>query len=66
MGYSEDIMKSLTFALRDLEGLKNELKKLNGNMETFERLAVALEKANALKEAELYGIINNKTNEKHL
>lgn len=55
MSYSDDMMRNLTAALRDADGLKQALKDFNKNIGTFERLAAAIERQNELKELELMG-----------
>lgn len=53
MSYSDDIMRSLTYAIQNLDGLKYQIKELNKNMSTIERLAIAIEEQNRLKQEEL-------------
>ena len=57
MSYEEDVMQSLTAALRSSEGLKYNIKKLNENIEIIKYLANEIQRANELKEIEL-GIRN--------
>lgn len=53
MSYSDEIMRSLTIALKNTDGLKYALKEFNENVKTLEILALAIEKQNELKEREL-------------
>lgn len=53
MSYSDEIMRALTIALKNTDGLKYALKEFNENVKTLERLASAIEKQNELKEREL-------------
>jgi hypothetical protein len=53
MSYSDEKMAALTAAIRDLDGLKYQIKKLNENAKSFERLAIAIEEQNRLKQEEL-------------
>ena len=53
MSYSDEIMKALTIALKNTDGLKYALKEFNENVKTLDRLASAIEKQNELKEREL-------------
>lgn len=53
MSYSDEIMRALTIALKNTDGLKYALKEFNENVKTLERLALAIEKQNELKEREL-------------
>lgn len=53
MSYSDEIMRALTIALKNTDGLKYALKEFNENAKTLERLALAIEKQNELKEREL-------------
>lgn len=53
MSYTDDMMQNLSFALRNTEGLKQQLNFFNQNAPIFERLAIAIEKQNELKEIEL-------------
>lgn len=65
MSYEADQMKSLSYALRDADGLKNALKNFNSNIGVLERLAIAIEKQNELKELELQ-LLQQKDNQKVL
>lgn len=53
MSYSDEIMRALTIALKNTDGLKYALKEFNENVKTLEKLALAIEKQNELKEREL-------------
>ncbi len=53
MSYSDEIMRALTIALKNTDGLKYALKEFNENAKILERLALAIEKQNELKEREL-------------
>ena len=53
MSYDGEKMDSLRIQLRKFEGLKEEVKRFNDNIDVFERIALALEKQNELKEQEL-------------
>ena len=53
MSYSDEIMRALTIALKNTDGLKYALKEFNENAKTLDRLASAIEKQNELKEREL-------------
>mgnify|MGYP004514584307 CR=1 FL=1 len=53
MSYSDEIMRAFTIALKNTDGLKYALKEFNENAKTLERLALAIEKQNELKEREL-------------
>lgn len=53
MSYSDEIMRALTIALKNTDGLKYALKEFNENVKTLERLTLAIEKQNELKEREL-------------
>lgn len=61
MGYSEDVMRSLTIALRDSDSLRMALREFNSNIDVFERLTEAIEKQNELKEMELQLLLNKST-----
>ena len=52
MSYSDEIMRALTIALKNTDGLKYALKEFNENVKTLERLAQAIEKQN--EKAERY------------
>lgn len=53
MSYSDEIMRALTIALKNTDGLKYAMKEFNENAEILERLTLAIEKQNELKEREL-------------
>lgn len=53
MSYSDEIMRALTIALKNTDGLKYALKEFNENAKILERLTLAIEKQNELKEREL-------------
>lgn len=53
MSYSDEIMKALTIALKNTDGLKYAIREFNENAKTLDRLASAIEKQNELKEREL-------------
>lgn len=53
MSYETDIMRNLTSALRQADGLKYSIKEFNQNMEIIKNLELELAKANELKEIEL-------------
>lgn len=63
MSYDGEKMDSLRIELRKFRGLKEEIEKLNDNMQILNRLVEAIEKQNELKEQEL-GIQYKKTNKK--
>lgn len=65
MSYSDEIMKALTIALKNTDGLKYALKEFNENAKTLDRLALAIEKQNELKEREL-NILENDIKRKTL
>lgn len=53
MSYTDDCMQSLTIALKNMDTLKYEIRNLNQNMNTFKRLADAIERHNELIEMQL-------------
>ena len=53
MSYSDEIMRALTIALKNTDGLKYAIREFNENAKTLDRLASAIEKQNELKEREL-------------
>lgn len=53
MSYSDEIMRALTIALKNTDGLKYAIREFNENAKTLDRLALAIEKQNELKEREL-------------
>ena len=53
MSYRDEIMRARTIALKNTDGLKYALKEFNENVKTLEKLALAIEKQNELKEREL-------------
>ena len=53
MSYSDEIMRALTIALKNTDGLKYAIREFNENTKTLDRLASAIEKQNELKEREL-------------
>lgn len=53
MSYSDEIMRALTIALTNTDGLKYAIREFNENAKTLDRLASAIEKQNELKEREL-------------
>ncbi len=53
MSYTDDCMQSLTIALKNTDTLKYEIRDFNQNINTFKRLAVAIERHNELMEMQL-------------
>ncbi len=53
MSYSDEIMRALTIALKNTDGLKYAIREFNENAKILDRLASAIEKQNELKEREL-------------
>lgn len=53
MSYETDVMRTLTMALRNSDGLKYALKDFNSNIEVLKFLSVELAKANELEEIKL-------------
>lgn len=53
MSYETDVMRALTMALRNSDGLKYALKGFNDNIKVLEVLSTELAKANELEEIKL-------------
>ena len=53
VGNETDLIRGLVYALRDADGLKEQLKLFNGNISVFANIAYELKRANDLKEIEL-------------
>lgn len=53
MSYDGEKIDALRIQIRRLEGLKEEIKKLNDNMYIFESLTQEIKRSNDLKEKEL-------------
>lgn len=53
MGYTEDRMQDLVYALKRTDGLKNSLKEFNDNIQVFRELLIAIQEQNELKRIEI-------------
>lgn len=58
MSYSDDVMMNLVRSLKKSSELKDALNDFNKNAAILERLAIAIEKQNELKELELQNTDN--------
>lgn len=58
MSYSDDVMMNLVRSLKRSSELKDALNDFNKNAAILERLAIAIEKQNELKELELQNTDN--------